>query len=404
MQSRDSRLQTPDDGEGREGYRVSPAAGALRAPPWLRQSLSIYLRLQEVEPGRSVPAGRRNNSLAVEIVADREIWDSFIDAGPSGLLFHKWDFLTITQRHTGYAFLPYGIYKGEELVAVCPLFCRQANGISVVLSPPPMQAVIPYLGVVMGREYATAKQSKKESMLQLMADGIGEAVRDLAPNYLSMTFAPGFHDIRPFIWDGYLTRINYSYAIDLAPPLETLWGNLNAKLRTSLRRFEKDGYYLEEGDSLTRFYETVRQRFSHPEMDIPMITRDYFEDIFNAYPDHAHVYHLYDRDGDLKGVGTTLEYRRYILWVGGPKINGTSANEYLQWCLLRDAKAKGFSEFENTGANNPNLNMHKAKYNPDLAIFFEVSRKDGVGRVAEWAYSNIVNRPLIKRRVVPYIR
>jgi hypothetical protein len=48
--------------------------------------------------------------------------------------------------------------------------------------------------------------------------------------------------------------------------------------------------------------------------------------------------------------------------------------------------------------------MHKAKYNPDLAIFFEVSRKDGVGRVAEWAYSNIVNRPLIKRRVVPYIR
>ncbi|WP_301002736.1 GNAT family N-acetyltransferase [Methanoculleus sp.] len=228
-----------------------------------------------------------------------------------------------------------------------------------------MQAVIPYLGVVMGRDYATAKQGKKESMLQLMADGLSEAVRDLAPNDLSMTFVPGFHDIRPFIWDG---------------------------------------YHLEEGNDLTLFYETVRQRFSQPEMNIPMITRDYFEDIFRAYPDHAHVYHLYDRDGDLKGVGTTLEYRRYILWVGGPKIDGTSANEYLQWCLLRNAKEKGFPEFENTGANNPNLNMHKAKYNPDLSIFFEVSRKDGVGRVAEWAYSNIVNRPLIKKRMVPYIR
>jgi hypothetical protein len=30
-----------------------------------------------------------------------------------------------------------------------------------------------------------------------------------------------------------------------------------------------------------------------------------------------------------------------------------------------------------------------------------VSRKDGVGRFAEWAYSNIINRPQIKKRVVP---
>lgn len=342
--------------------------------------------------------------MPVKIITDRETWDTFVDESPSGLLFHRWDFLTITERHTGYTMRPYGIYKGDELVAVCPLFCRQANGISIVLSPPPMQAVIPYLGVVLGRDYAAAKQSKKESILQVVADGLSEVCRDLAPNYLSITFVPGFHDIRPFIWDGYLTGINYSYAIDLAPPLETLWGNLNAKLRTSLRKFEKDGYHLEEGDDLSQFYETVRQRFSRPDMNIPMINRDYFEDIFRAYPEHAHVYHLYDRDGDLKGVGTTLEYKRYILWVGGPRIDGTSANEFLQWSLLRDAKEKGFPEFENTGANNPNLNMHKAKYNPELSIFFEVSRKDSVGRVAEWAYSNIINRPEIKRRVVPYIR
>ncbi|WP_317063864.1 GNAT family N-acetyltransferase [Methanoculleus caldifontis] len=342
--------------------------------------------------------------MSASIITDREVWDAFIDESPSGLLFHRWDFLKITERHTGYRFLPYGIYKGEELLAVCPLFCRQTNGISIVLSPPPMQAVIPYQGVVMGREYAAAKQSKKESILQVIADGLGEAVGTLAPNYLSITFVPGFHDVRRFIWDGYQTRISYSYTIDLAPSLETLWGNLNAKLRTSLRRFEKEGYYLEEGSDLSLFYDTVRQRFGRPEMNIPMITLDYFEDVFRAYPEYVHVYHLYDRDGDLKGVGTTQEYKRYILWVGGPKIEGTSANEYLQWSLLRDAKLKGFPEFENTGANNPNLNMHKAKYNPDLSIFFEVSREDGVGRVAKWAYSNIINRPQIKKRMVPYVR
>lgn len=341
--------------------------------------------------------------MPVKIITDRETWDAFIDASPSGLLFHKWNFLKITERHTGYTVLPYGIYKGEELVSACPLFCKRIGGLSIVLSPPPMQAVIPYLGIVMSGDYAAAKQSKKESTLQAVAEGLREELGSLTPRYLSIKFVPGFHDIRQFIWDGYQARINYSYAIDLTPPLETLWGNLNAKLRTSLRKFEENGYYLEESGDLTLFYETVSQRFSQPEMDIPMITKQYFEDIFRAYPDHAHIYHLYDRDGDLKGVGTTQEYKRYVLWVGGPKINGTSANEYLQWLLLRDAKEKGFLEFENTGANNPNLNMHKAKYNPDLSIYLEVSKKDAVGKAAEWVYSNVVNRPWVKKRVVSYI-
>ncbi len=341
--------------------------------------------------------------MPVEVITDRETWDTFIDASPSGLLFHRWDFLTITEQLTGYTALPYGIYKGDELVAVCPLFCKRSCGLSIVLSPPPLQAIVPYLGLVMGRDYTTAKQSKKESTLQVVAEGLREGLGNLAPDYLSMKLVPGFRDIRQFIRDGYRIRINYSYVINLAPPLETLWENLNGKLRTNLRKFESDGYYMEEGNDLGPFYEAVGRRFSQPEMNIPMVTRQYFEDIFRAYPEHVRVYHLYDRNGALKGVGTTQEYKRYILWVGGPKIDGTSANEYLQWLLLRDAKGKGFLEFENTGANNPNLNMHKAKYNPALSIYLEVSKKNGAGKVAEWVYSNIVNRPRIKRRVVSYI-
>jgi len=104
---------------------------------------------------------RGKMSLPVEIVTEREIWDTFIDESPSGLLFHRWDFLKITERHTGYTTHPFGIYKGEELVAAFPIFCKRKGGLSVALSPPPMQAVIPYLGIVMGRDYTVAKQSKK---------------------------------------------------------------------------------------------------------------------------------------------------------------------------------------------------------------------------------------------------
>ncbi len=341
--------------------------------------------------------------MSIDIISDRETWDKFIDAGPSGLLSHRWDFLNITARWTGYAVLPYGIYKGEELIAVCPLFHKRIFGLSIVLSPPPLQAVVPYLGIVMGRDYAAAKQSRRESMLQVVADGFRDISGDLAPDYFSMSLVPDFHDIRQFSLDGYRIRINYTYTVDLTPPLEVLRENLSGKLRKNLRTFEKDGYIMEEGDDLGPFYEAVGRRFSSPEMNIPLITRRYFEEIFQAYPDHVHVYYLYDRDGAVKGVGTTQEYKRYTLWVGGPKIDGTSANEYFQWLLLRDAKEKGFSEFENTGANNPNLNMHKAKYNPAPSVYLEVSRKNYAGKVAEWAYSSIASSPGIKKRVVPYI-
>jgi len=135
--------------------------------------------------------------LSIEIVTDRDIWDAFIDAGPSGLLFHKWDFLKITERHTGYRLLPCGIYRGRELVAVCPFFHRQRNGLSLAFSPPPMQAVIPYQGIVMSRDYTAAKQSKKESRLQLVIEGLREVIDDLSPNYLSIRLAPGYHRSDP---------------------------------------------------------------------------------------------------------------------------------------------------------------------------------------------------------------
>ncbi|SCL76771.1 hypothetical protein L21_2714 [Methanoculleus chikugoensis] len=38
--------------------------------------------------------------MAVEIIADRDTRDAFVDDSPSPLLFHKWDFLTITGQHT----------------------------------------------------------------------------------------------------------------------------------------------------------------------------------------------------------------------------------------------------------------------------------------------------------------
>ncbi|MCE5339134.1 MAG: aminoacyltransferase [Methanomicrobiaceae archaeon] len=341
--------------------------------------------------------------MTTGLIDDRETWDTFVDESAAGRLFHKWDFMKITEKHTGFRFLPYGVFKGNELICIFPLFQKQMHGLKILLSPPPLQSVIPYLGFIMGRRYDTAKQSKKESMLGIVAEQIDNELAALAPNYLAITQVPGFIDIRQFLREGYDARIHFSYVIDLEPPLSEIWSGFSSNLRTKLRKVEKNGCRLEKSTDLSVFYSTVAERFSEPDMNIPMISRRYFEDLFQAYPDELGLYYLYDAEGTVTGVQATQEYKAFTLWMGAPKMTAMPGNEFLQWLLLQQAKEVGYRQMENVGANNENLNLFKSKFNPSLTLFLEMSRQDFFGRVARWAYSTIASQGPMKRKVLSYI-
>ena len=341
--------------------------------------------------------------MTIGLIDDGSAWDTFIDESATGRLFHKWDFMKITQKHTGFRFLPYGVFKGNELIAVMPLFQRQSHGINILLSPPPLQSVVPYLGFVMGSRYDTAKQSKKESLLKLVGDDLEGEFAALAPNYLSITQVPGFIDVRRFLRDGYQTRLHFTYLIALDPPLEEIWNSFSSNLRTKLRKVEKNGYRIEKSTDISIFYSTVAERFSDPEMNIPMISCAYFEELFRAYPGELGLYYLYDDEDAVTGVQATQEYKAFTLWMGAPKMTAMPGNEFLQWLLLQQAKEAGYRHMENVGANNENLNLFKSKFNPSLTLFLEVSQEDILGRVARWAYSTIASEGPMKRKVLSCI-
>ncbi|WP_292520538.1 GNAT family N-acetyltransferase [Methanoculleus sp.] len=341
--------------------------------------------------------------MTIGLIDDGDAWDAFVDESISGRLFHKWEFMKITEKHTGFQFLPYGIFKGNSLIAIMPLFQRQTHGINILLSPPPLQSVVPYLGFVMGRHYDIAKQSKKESMLKQVGDDLEGEFAALAPNYLSIIQVPGFIDIRRFLREGYQARLHFTYLIDLDSPLDDIWNSFSSNLRTKLRKVEKNGYHFEKSTDLSVFYSTVAERFGDPEMNIPMISRTYFEELYRAYPDELGLYYLYDNDGAVTGVQATQEYKALTLWMGAPKMTAMPGNEFLQWLLLQQAKKEGYRQMENVGANNENLNLFKSKFNPSLNLFLEVSREDLIGRVARWAYSTIASKGPVKRKVLSYI-
>ncbi len=334
--------------------------------------------------------------MTVQLLDDSDRWDAFIDESRSGLLFHKWDYLTITEKHTGYTFLPYAVYKGEELVCLYPLFYKRLHGLRTIFSPPPL-TVIPHLGCVMSREYDGMKQSKKETILKQVCDEMMQEIRHLSPNYLSITLLPDLLDLRPYIWDGFSTSIHYSYTVNLEQSLDEIWGGLHYKLRNKLKKTAKAEMQLVKSDDLSAFYTLLSERYSDPALDIPIIDRDYLTDLMHAYPDRIGLYYLYERDGEVAGFVATQEYKRFLLWIGTPRLDTRYAgNEYLQWLLIEKAKTEGYPLLENMGANNKDLIFFKSKFNPDLTVYFEISRKDTLGRVSEWAYTKIVKKALMR--------
>ena len=325
-------------------------------------------------------------------VDGRDTWDSFIDESPSGLLFHRWDYLHLTAKHTGSTLHPYAISKGGEIICLFPFFSRRMHGINAVFSPPPL-TVIPHLGCVMSGNFERLKQSKKESMLHLVAKDIRETLADLSPNYLSIAFVPEFNDIRHYLWDHCDARIRYTYTINLERPLSEIQDGLHYKLRNKLKKEERVGLQLEKTNDVSTLHRLLAERYRDPSLDIPPIKREYLKDLMRAYPERIGVYHLYDAGGDLAGVVATQEYKRFLLWMGTPRLESTHAgNEYLQWLLIRRAKAEGYRTFENMGANNPDLAFFKSRFNPDLTTYFEIEKTDALGTVSRWAYLTFAKR------------
>ena len=135
--------------------------------------------------------------MTLRIIKDKEAWDNFVDESPYGYLFHKWDFLKVMEKYSGYSLHTYGFFKGDELEAIFPLFFEKIWGIRMVFSPPPHTGV-PFLGFVVKKNYDDLKQNKKEGILNLIAGEMEKEIKLFSPNYIFISIVPNFLDIRSF--------------------------------------------------------------------------------------------------------------------------------------------------------------------------------------------------------------
>lgn len=322
--------------------------------------------------------------MVIELIDDKAAWDRFVDESPNSMLFHKWDFLSIMEKYSGYKLYPWGIYLDGELVAVLPLFFNKIKGMRLVYSPPrTTTANVPYLGFAYSPASAGMRQREKESYLAYIIDETESVIRRLSPNYLSIALQPGDVDIRPYMWNGYEPVLMYSYIIDLNRPLDSIWSGLDSSCRTSIKNGSKRNPSVVRSYDADTLFGMMRQRLNNPKTFYHQQSPDYLKELLMAFPDNIKMFSYYCGE-ELICNSVFYEYRDHCIgWMGAAgALTSVDINEYMIWDSIKKAKEAGIKKFENLGASERRLNSFKTKFNPTLTPYFYMVKRDPLYKAA----------------------
>ncbi|MDD1654014.1 MAG: GNAT family N-acetyltransferase [Methanomicrobiales archaeon] len=321
--------------------------------------------------------------MGIEILKDREQWDRFVDGSPYGSIFHQWDILKIVEKHTRFQFLPYGITKGEKLIALLPLFSRRVYGLRMVASPPPRTG-IPHMGFVVSEAFDTQKQDRREQDLETIGTELAGELETLAPDHFFMSLPPNFLDVRIFRWLGFEVIPSYTYFLDLTPPPEKILASFKNKRRGAIKSALQSGLSLEIGSDPEDLYRLMKARYDELGQALGIPGIEYLQDLSRTLPDAIRICNV--RDGDQVVASTMLtRYKDMKFWLGMPKPTG-NANDFLIWQVILEAKSQGFSTLEVVGANTRHLSAFKSQFNPALVPGFNIRRRNRRAAVAEYLY------------------
>lgn len=304
-------------------------------------------------------------------------WDDIVASSSHGTIFHTWKWLRIVEKHTKMRFLPLMAYKGNELVALYPFFIQKRGIFSLAFSPPP-QTYLLYLGPVI-RGYDALKQDKKESLLLDIQESVDTLlISDMGCSFIRVNPSPGLYDSRYLVWTDFYVEPMYTYRIPLSNGAETIWSGFDRKLRVDINKAEREKVTVKEGDldDLLAIAENLARRFQEQGMK-PNDYRAYLTDLYSAFsPEHLKIFTA-SHNGQRVGGMVALCYNKVMyLWIGIPKFDvpGLSPNDLVQWEGIKWACRNGYSYYELMDGNNPRLRKYKAKYNPDLCLWYTAEK------------------------------
>lgn len=323
-------------------------------------------------------------------------WDEILPEGAG--VFHRRPVLEVLDEYTKGDPTLYAGFKGDQPVAMLPVFVRRYPLCQVAVSPPPSMG-LPHLGPVLRQN--GAKRRKREQVNQTFSEQVVADLDALAPNSVfRMICSPGYVDPRPFEWEGLELAPAYTYILDAEQSLDGLLGQFSRSLRREIRRGQDLNVAVEvEGLEAARtVYHETAARYAEQDETFPL-SWEYVRDLVSALDDSCRVYIARDPSGAFLG-GITVVYSNdtAYFWQGGTRTTyeNVSVNSLIHWEILKDIvtddELERVTRYDLMGANTKRLCKYKAKFGANLVPYYIVE-SNGLGMKFAKGLYQLTNPP-----------
>jgi lipid II:glycine glycyltransferase (peptidoglycan interpeptide bridge formation enzyme) len=322
---------------------------------------------------------------------DLEIWDKIVDVSDTGTIFHKLAWLRAAEKHTKSKLYPLIGYEGREVVSLFPIFYKKRAFVKMSFSPPP-KCAIPYMGPTF--RYLSSRQSSIENFHDNIVNKIICFLNDdLRLDYILIKTQTNLLDIRSFLWEALEAHPNYTYMVPIEKSTQSLFEGFSTQMKSDIRRAEKNERLEVREGNISDFKALIKMTTDRYKEQGKTFgpSHEYLMELYESFPENIDVIGLI-LDGQIIGGLILLKYRNVVShWLAGitPLKKIIGANELLHWRAIKKYKEEGYKYYELMGANTKHLCSFKAKFNPNVNVYFSLTKKNHKSRIAESVYNRL---------------
>jgi len=275
--------------------------------------------------------------MYVEELRDEKEWQDFVKAMPTATFYHTLEWKRVIQGTFGFVPAYLTVRDQRRIVGVCPGFITAVGRFRIYASLPNSD----YGGPIFNNDYLI------EGIRSLRDFLIGYCL-DNEISYVKICFqgsVPG-----PFLGmpSTFVDRSKGIAETDLkATPPEFVWQEMKGWVRQKIRRFEKDGFKVEEISSssgLKEFYSLYCDNMKH--VRAPAYPYQFFQNMRSMIPSDEFRVWLVQGKSVLGGTASFFFGKTvYLVYIGIDRELSLARHPvmpYLCWNIIRWAEEHGF--------------------------------------------------------------
>lgn len=256
-------------------------------------------------------------------------WDTYVRKAPPFAAYHVTGWKRIIENTFGHSTFYLYALRNEHIVGVFPLVLLKSRLFGKFM------VSIPYVN------YGGILADDDIIRQRLLDEAISLAHRENAA-HLEM------RHLHQHSFDLPTKTSKVLMVLDLPATSEELWKSFKSKLRSQIRRPEKEGFTVRIGDmeEVDNFYQVFAHKMR--ELGTPVYTKHLFINILQEFPDAARICTVYDGSTPVaSGFIFGCQHLLQIPWAATLRAyDRLSVNMMLYWYILKFACDQGYTQFD----------------------------------------------------------